>query len=199
MLFRSEYLSDHAEEIREVPYDELVHEAGKNLQAQKSEPESGKAEVSEQEETAEINEEAVETEEVDTSEVEPLMPDFEAKSEVTVQKTEPGDEIDRTGAVNFHITDDALGAGTAKQKFERNIAAIETLQQIENEHRIATEEEQQNLSGYVGWGGLSEAFDEKNSVWHNEYQKLKFLLSPEEYASARESTLNAHYRSEERR
>ena len=95
-----------------------MHEAGKNLQAQKSEPESGKAEVSEQEETAEINEEAVETEEVDTSEVEPLMPDFEAKSEVTVQKTEPGDEIDRTGAVNFHITDDALGAGTAKQKFE---------------------------------------------------------------------------------
>ena len=86
------------------------------------------AEVSEQEETAEINEEAVETEEVDTSEVEPLMPDFEAKSEVTVQKTEPGDEIDRTGAVNFHITDDALGAGTAKQKFERNIG----LQQRKN-------------------------------------------------------------------
>lgn len=195
-----EYLSDHAEEIREIPYDELVHEAGKNLQAQKSEPEkeeseNGKADVPEQEETAEINEEMVETEEVDTSEVEPLMPDFEVKPEVTVQKTEPGDRIDRTGAVNFHITDDALGAGTAKQKFERNIAAIETLQQIENEHRIATQEEQQILSGYVGWGGLSEAFDEKNGAWYNEYQKLKSLLSPEEYASARESTLNAHYTS----
>ena len=195
-----EYLSDHAEEIREVPYDELVHEAGKKLQVQKSEPEkeeseNGKAEVPEQEETAEINEEMVETEEVDTSEVEPLMPDFEVKPEVTVQKMEPGDGIDRTGAVNFHITDDALGAGTAKQKFERNIAAIETLQQIENEHRIATQEEQQILSGYVGWGGLSEAFDEKNGAWYNEYQNLKSLLSPEEYASARESTLNAHYTS----
>lgn len=195
-----EYLAVHEEELKVVPYDELVHEAGKNLQAQKpepekEEPENENTEVPEQEETAEISEEMGETEKVDTSEVEPLIPDFEPKLEVTMQKPEPDDEIDRTGAVNFQITDDALGAGSAKQKFERNIAAIETLQQIEKEHRIATPQEQQILSGYVGWGGLSGAFDEKNSTWHNEYQKLKSLLSPEEYASARESTLNAHYTS----
>lgn len=94
---------------------------------------------------------------------------------------------------NFHITDDTLGAGNIREKFSRNIVAIQTLQKIEGEHRIATPEEQEILSQYVGWGGLAEAFDEKNSAWHGAYLQLKELLNPEEYASAIDSVLNAHY------
>ena len=75
------------------------------------------------------------------------------------------------------------------------MAAIQTLQRIEQEHRIASPEEQTILSQYVGWGGLAEAFDETNRAWSREYVQLKSLLSPEEYVSARESTLNAHYTS----
>ena len=104
-------------------------------------------------------------------------------------------KIDKSNAVNFHITDDALGVGSAKEKFRRNIEAIRTLEKVESEKRIATSEEQQILSQYVGWGGLADAFDESKSVWAGEYQQLKELLSPQEYASARESTLNAHYTS----
>ena len=104
-------------------------------------------------------------------------------------------QIDKSGAVNFHITDDALGVGSAKEKFRRNVEAIRTLEKIESENRIATPEEQEILSKYVGWGGLSDAFDESKSAWASEYQELKNLLSAQEYVSARESTLNAHYTS----
>ena len=104
-------------------------------------------------------------------------------------------EIDKSNAVNFHITDDTLGIGGAKEKFKRNIEAIRTLEKIEGENRIATPEEQKILSQYVGWGGLADAFDESKSAWAGEYQELKSLLSDTEYASARESTLNAHYTS----
>ena len=104
-------------------------------------------------------------------------------------------KIDKSNAVNFHITDDALGVGSAKEKFRRNIEAIRTLEKVESEKRIATLEEQQILSQYVGWGGLADAFDESKSAWAGEYQQLKELLSSQEYASARESTLNAHYTS----
>ena len=104
-------------------------------------------------------------------------------------------EIDKSGAVNFHITDDALGIGGAKEKFRRNIEAIRTLEKIEGENRTATPEEQKILSQYVGWGGLADAFDGSRSAWAGEYQELKSLLSDAEYASARESTLNAHYTS----
>ena len=104
-------------------------------------------------------------------------------------------EIDKSNAVNFHITDDTLGIGGAKEKFKRNIEAIRTLEKIEGENRIATPEEQKILSQYVGWGGLADAFDESKSAWAGEYQELKSLLSDAEYASARESTLNAHYTS----
>ena len=119
----------------------------------------------------------------------PLEPDIE----VLLKQAEP--QIDKTGAVNFHITDDDLGIGTAKEKFRRNVEAIRTLEKIESENRIATPEEQEILSQYVGWGGLADAFDESKSAWANEYQELKGLLSEQEYASARESTLNAHYTS----
>ena len=98
-------------------------------------------------------------------------------------------------AVNFRITDDHLGEGGAKQKYARNIEAIRTLFKLEQEHRGATAEEQQMLSRYVGWGGLSDAFDPGKDSWAKEYAELKGLLSEDEYAAARSSTLNAHYTS----
>ena len=98
-------------------------------------------------------------------------------------------------AGNFHITDDDLGVGGPKQKFARNIEAIRTLFKLEEEHRGATAEEQQVLSQYVGWGGLADAFDPGKDSWAKEYAALKGLLSEDEYAAARSSTLNAHYTS----
>ena len=96
---------------------------------------------------------------------------------------------------NFRITDDALGTGGAKTKYARNVEAIRTLKQIESEDRMATSEEQEVLSQYVGWGGLSQAFDERNEDWSKEYAELKELLTEDEYSAARGSTLNAHYTS----
>lgn len=98
-------------------------------------------------------------------------------------------------AGNFHITDDDLGVGGPKQNFARNIEAIRTLFKLEEEHRGATAEEQQVLSQYVGWGGLADAFDPNKENWSAEYTHLKELLSEDEYAAARASTLNAHYTS----
>ena len=98
-------------------------------------------------------------------------------------------------AGNFHITDDHLGEGGAKQKYARNIEAIRTLFKLEQEHRGATAEEQQVLSQYVGWGGLADAFDPGKDSWAKEHAELKGLLSEDEYAAARSSTLNAHYTS----
>ena len=98
-------------------------------------------------------------------------------------------------AGNFHITDDDLGVGGPKQKFARNIEAIRTLFKLEEEHRGATAEEQQVLSQYVGWGGLADAFDPSKDSWAKEYAELKGLLSEDEYAAARSSTLNTHYTS----
>ncbi len=100
-------------------------------------------------------------------------------------------------AENYVISDMELGVGTAKEKFQRNVEAIRTLETIESEKRPATNEEQEVLSKYVGWGGLADAFDETKSAWAKEYAELKTLLSEEEYISARESTLNAHYTSPE--
>ena len=98
-------------------------------------------------------------------------------------------------AGNFRITDDHLGEGGAKLKYARNIEAIRTLFKLEQEHRGATAEEQQVLSQYVGWGGLADAFDSGKDSWAKEYVELKGLLSEDEYAAARSSTLNAHYTS----
>ena len=125
----------------------------------------------------------------------------EPKKQSPAKLAEP--QIDKSNAVNFRITDDAFGADAAKantgfspkEKFRRNIEAIRTLEQIEGENRTVTPEEQKILSQYVGWGGLADAFDESKSAWAGEYQELKSLLSEQEYASARESTLNAHYTS----
>jgi len=109
----------------------------------------------------------------------------------TVEAEHPAPEP----AGNFHITDDHLGEGGAKQKYARNIEAIRTLFKLEEEHRGATAEEQQVLSQYVGWGGLADAFDSNKENWSAEYTQLKGLLSEDEYAAARASTLNAHYTS----
>ena len=117
------------------------------------------------------------------------FPDAAAADEAL--NTEPVPEA----AGNFRITDDHLGEGGAKQKYARNIAAIRTLFQLEQENRGATAEEQQILSQYVGWGGLPDAFDDKKDSWAKEYTELKGLLSEEEYVAARASTLNAHYTS----
>ena len=109
----------------------------------------------------------------------------------TVEAERPTLEL----AGNFHITDDDLGVGGPKQKYARNIEAIRTLFKLEDEHRGATAEEQQVLSQYVGWGGLADAFDPGKDSWAKEYAELKGLLSEDEYAAARSSTLNAHYTS----
>ena len=106
-----------------------------------------------------------------------------------------GRKVQKLDGKNYHITDNHLGEGTQKEKFQRNALAINTLQKIEEENRTATTEEQEILAQYVGWGGLADAFDETKSNWSSQYTELKNLLSPEEYASARESTLNAHYTS----
>ena len=128
--------------------------------------------------------------------VEALTGESEEEPEKASEK-EP--EIDKSGAVNYHISfneAENTGKGFApKEKFRQNIEAIRTLEKIEGEHRTATPEEQEILAKYVGWGGLADAFDSSKANWANEYQELKSLLSPEEYASARESTLNAHYTS----
>ena len=114
----------------------------------------------------------------------------------TIRTTEPEPPMpQRPPAENFRITDDNLGTGGAKEKFWRNIKAIATLKQIEAEGRNATPEEQHILSQYVGWGGLADAFDPDKAGWRAEYDELKGVLSPEEYAAARASTLNAHYTS----
>ncbi len=121
----------------------------------------------------------------------------EPQNEAEAPKEQP--QIDKSGAVNFHIapeTEESAGKGfEAKEKFRQNVEAIRTLEKIEGENRIATPEEQEILAKYVGWGGLADVFDETKANWASEYQELKSLLSAEEYDSARESTLNAHYTS----
>ncbi len=113
----------------------------------------------------------------------------------TLHIEEPDHPLSQASAVNFHITDEHLGEGGPKAKFRMNMDAINLLKELEFEGRQATPEEQMVLSKYVGWGGLSDAFDESKSSWADEFEELYATLSPEEYAAARASTLNAHYTS----
>lgn len=125
--------------------------------------------------------------------VENIVPEFEKKE---VRKTTTFDihpEIRNNERSQFAIQDDNLGVGTPKEKYQNNINAIKTLKICEEENRFATKEEQNILSKYVGWGGLSQAFDENNIQWNNEYKELKLLLTEEEYKNAMESTLTAFY------
>ena len=102
-------------------------------------------------------------------------------------------EIPQSQRLQFQITDDALGRGTSREKFRANVKAIQVLKQCEAQNRYATREEQQILSGYVGWGGLADAFDASVSAWNREYVELKSILTEEEYRAARESTMTAFY------
>ena len=110
---------------------------------------------------------------------EPLFPDQQAMTnELPAQEESEISEL--IPAANYHITDDTLGRGTTKEKFRANIMAIQLLKKCESENRHATAEEQEILSRYVGWGGLSDAFDESKPAWETEYLELKTVLTPEE-------------------
>lgn len=121
----------------------------------------------------------------------PEILDLVHKIETAIQTKESPD----IPAINFHITNDHLGEGGAKAKFRANMDAIRVLKELEFDERNATPEEQEILSQYVGWGGLAAAFDENKASWAEEFRELYTALSPEEYAAARASTLNAHYTS----
>ena len=121
-----------------------------------------------------------------------IPPTFEKRTE---RKSVTGEQTAGQKRTNFHITDDDLGAGGPKQKFRANMDAIILLKKLEAENRLATPEEQETLSRFVGWGGIPAAFDDKNESWAVEYAELKQALIPEEYREARASTLNAFYTS----
>ena len=131
---------------------------------------------------------ALEAEQIDVN-----QPEDKETSETVEEVERREDTVTDIQATNFHITDDELGQGTPKEKFRANIMAIQLLKKCEDENRNATPEEQEILSRYVGWGGLADAFDETKAAWETEYLELKTVLTPEEYAAARASTLNAHY------
>ena len=124
-----------------------------------------------------------------------LAPAWEQPKEVKLKSIVLDLTQSRIEKHNYRITDDELGYGGAKAKYQMNVAAIRTLQTIEAERRLSTPEEQEILSKYVGWGGVADAFDESKDNWRTEYAELKNLLTESEYGSARESTLNAHYTS----
>ena len=131
---------------------------------------------------------ALEAEQIDVN-----QPEDKETSETVEEVERREDTVTDIQATNFHITDDELGQGTPKEKFRANIMAIQLLKKCEDENRNATPAEQEILSRYVGWGGLADAFDETKAAWETEYLELKTVLTPEEYAAARASTLNAHY------
>ena len=122
-----------------------------------------------------------------------ITAEFQKAKPQRVQNTVIYPELPLSERHNFQITDDELGYGTPKEKFKRNVAAINLLHELEFEHRLATPEEQEILSQYVGWGGLADAFDETKDNWSEEFKELYTTLSPEEYSQARASTLTAHF------
>lgn len=206
-----EYIEAHAEEIEVISYDDMGYDS---IQIQKAYQEEQEQET-EKDDFSNIDTQAVrerlekagivDGQLVDENALEndpfirQVMGDVETLTGETSAELEKAPEIDKSGAVNYRISfneAESAGKGFApKEKFRQNVEAIRTLEKIEGERRTATPEEQEILAKYVGWGGLADAFDSSKANWANEYQELKNLLSPEEYASARESTLNAHYTS----
>ena len=149
-------------------------------------------------EPAASNEETESTTEIVTETVEVISAEENhLPYDVVIQtiRTEEREPVKPTEKTNFRITDDALGHGGPKAKFRMNMDAIRTLQTIEFEQRLATPEEQEVLSRYVGWGSLPQVFEENNAAWADEFRELYETLSPEEYEAARASVLNAHYTS----
>ena len=152
------------------------------------------ADLEEAQQALEVEQEGSDQQEIRAKNQEPSEVEIQPESvEDTEKKEDITPEQSEIPATNFHITDDELGQGTQKEKFRANIMAIQLLKKCEEENRNATPEEQEILSRYVGWGGLADAFDETKSAWETEYLELKTVLTPEEYAAARASTLNAHY------
>ncbi|MCI8409125.1 MAG: DUF3849 domain-containing protein [Lachnospiraceae bacterium] len=197
--------TEYSNRIKETSKEKESKESASEETIQKSEIKEEKTEPAKE---AEKSEEEKQEDIVSREFVQATAPDSNPFAQQVEENTEipqhtknkdRASKIDRTGAVNFRITpndEETAGKGFApKEKFRQNIEAIRTLEKIESENRIATPAEQEILSKYVGWGGLADAFDETKSNWAGEYQELKSLLSPEEYVSARESTLNAHYTS----
>ena len=122
-----------------------------------------------------------------------IVPVFEKKKSNKIKSFDIHPEIPTSDRNQFKITNDNLGEGSPREKFNNNVEAIRVLKKCEEENRFATPQEQEILSKYVGWGGLPQAFDEKDSSWSNEYSILKNLLDEKEYSQARESTLTAFY------
>lgn len=122
-----------------------------------------------------------------------IVPVFEKKKSNKIRSFDIHPEIPTSDRNQFKITNDNLGEGSPREKFNNNVEAIRVLKKCEEENRFATPQEQEILSKYVGWGGLPQAFDEKDSSWSNEYSILKNLLDEKEYSQARESTLTAFY------
>ena len=185
-------LQQAKEEMRSVDDEPKV--VNGEVAGKVDEPEAVEAEQNQEIEEPEII--SKNTELVD--DISPLEESVPVSESDILQETESQSPIQNQSdisAENYVISDMELGVGTAKEKFQRNVEAIRTLETIESEKRPATNEEQEVLSKYVGWGGLADAFDETKSAWAKEYAELKTLLSEEEYISARESTLNAHYTS----
>lgn len=185
-------LQQAKEELRSVDDEPKV--VNGEVAGKVDEPEAVEAEQNQEIEEPEII--SKNTELVD--DISPLEESVPVSESDILQETESQSPIQNQSdisAENYVISDIELGVGTTKEKFQRNVEAIRTLETIESEKRPATNEEQEVLSKYVGWGGLADAFDETKSAWAKEYAELKTLLSEEEYISARESTLNAHYTS----
>lgn len=126
-------------------------------------------------------------------EPEPIVPAWEQKKKSKVKSFDLHPDIPMSERHNFDLANNQVEEVNKKERFHRNYAAIKVLKDCQNENRFATPDEQKILSRYVGWGGIPEAFDERAGAWHTEYAMLKSILTPEEYASARESTLTAFY------
>lgn len=178
-------------EMSKEEFDRKVKENPSNDHLQvKVEKKTDKEEMVEQPEVVveEVNKESILTEKV-----EDLVPDFDKSKKSRIATFDIHPEINNSVRSQFRILNDNLGVGTPREKFNRNVEAIKVLKQCEDENRFATKEEQEILSQYVGWGGLPQAFDDKESSWSNEYNILKNLLDEKEYSQARESTLTAFY------
>lgn len=186
-------LSRHAEE---KDFPEWAGEAAAPEQMEAGRPEPEAAEATESTQTGDqfLDREPPEIVEIEGGTIDEdgplLFTSPRLPYDIVVEKLHIGPERS-----NFHITDDGLGTGGQKTKYQNNMAAIRTLKQIEAENRLATPQEQEILSNYVGWGGLAQAFDPDNEKWGKEHAGLKELLTPEEYASAQSTVLNAHYTS----
>ena len=137
--------------------------------------------------------EKIEQAEENTTEEQPIIPKIKKQRKNRIEYFDLHPEIPLEERNNYRISNDQLGEGTPREKYQRNIEAIKVLKKCEEENRYATPEEQEILAQYIGWGGLPEAFDSRNDSWKNQYEELKSILTEKEYKEAKESTLTAFY------